>query len=76
MAESLEVRYHQCRNLAEFKRRMEKEVYTHAFITTAEYMEDKDYFDEISYQMVIILLQDRANSIIAGGNMCFPLQPC
>ena len=69
MAESLEVRYHQCRNLAEFKRRMEKEVYTHAFITTAEYMEDKDYFDEISYQMVIILLQDRENSISAGGNI-------
>jgi hypothetical protein len=28
MVESLEVRYHQCRNLGEFKRRMEKEIYT------------------------------------------------
>jgi len=69
MVESLEVRYHQCRNLGEFKRRMEKEVFTHAFITTAEYMEDKEYFDEISYQMVIILLQNRENSIKAGGNI-------
>jgi len=69
MVESLEVRYHQCRNLGEFKRRMEKEIFTHAFITTAEYMEDKEYFDEISYQMVIILLQNRENSIKAGGNI-------
>ncbi len=69
MVESLEVRYHQCRNLGEFKRRMEKEIYTHAFITTAEYMEDKEYFDEISYQMVIILLQNRENSVKTGGNV-------
>ena len=69
MVESLEVRYHQCRNLAEFKRRMEKEIYTHAFITTAEYMEDKAYFDGLSNQMVIILLQNRENSVSAGGNM-------
>lgn len=69
MVESLEVRYHQCRNLGEFKRRMEKEIFTHAFITTAEYMEDKHYFDEISDQMVIILLQNRENSIKAGGNI-------
>ncbi len=69
MVESLEVRYHQCRNLGEFKRRMEKEIFTHAFITTSEYMEDKHYFDEISDQMVIILLQNRENSIKAGGNI-------
>ncbi|MBQ8634317.1 MAG: response regulator [Lachnospiraceae bacterium] len=69
MVESLEVRYHQCRNLGEFKRRMEKEIYTHAFITTSEYMEDKQYFDELSDQMVIILLQNRENSIKAGGNI-------
>jgi hypothetical protein len=69
MISGLEVRCQLCRNLQEFKRRMEKEIYTHAFITTAEYMEDKEYFDEISYQMVIILLQNRENSINAGGNI-------
>lgn len=69
MVESLEVRYHQCRNLGEFKRRMEKEIYTHAFITTEEYMEDKEYFDEISHQLVVILLQNRENSVTAGGNI-------
>ena len=69
MVESLEVRYHQCRNLGEFKRRMEKEIYTHAFITTEEYMEDKEYFDEISHQLVVILLQNRENSVPAGGNI-------
>jgi len=69
MVESLEVRYHQCRNLAEMKRRLDKEIYTHVFVTTDEYMEDKEYFDEISHQMVVILLQDRENSIITGGNI-------
>jgi len=69
MVESLEVRYHQCRNLGELKRRMEKEIFTHAFITTAEYMEDKEYFDEISNQLVVILLQNREASIPAGGNI-------
>lgn len=69
MTESLEVRYHQCRNLAELKRRMDKEIYTHVFVTTDEYMEDKAYFDEISHQVVVILLQNRENSIMTGGNI-------
>ena len=69
MVESLEVRYHQCRNLGEFKRRMEKEIFTHAFISVAEYMEDKEYFDEISHQMVVILLQDRETGMMVGGNI-------
>ena len=69
MAESLEVRYHQCRNLAEMKRRLDKEIFTHVFVTTDEYMEDKAYFDEISHQMVVILLQNRENTIASGGNI-------
>ena len=43
MVEGLEVRCQMCRNLQEFKRRMDKEIYTHAFITIDEYREDKDY---------------------------------
>lgn len=69
MVEGLEARYHQCRNLGEFKRRMEKEIYTHAFITPDEYREDKEYFDELSHQLVVVLLQDRETGFTPGGNI-------
>jgi len=75
MIEGLEVRCHQCRNLQEFKRRMEKEYYTHAFITVDEYREDKEYFDELSYQLVVVMLQSRQNAQTPGGNIKMVYKP-
>ena len=69
MVEGLEVRYQSCRNLMEFKRRMEKEIYTHAFITVEEYQEDEEYFDRISEQMIVVLLQNRDIATMPGGNI-------
>ena len=75
MIEGLEVRCHMCRNLQEFKRRMEKEYYTHAFITIDEYREDKQYFEEISYQLVVVMLQNRENAEQPGGNIKMVYKP-
>lgn len=75
MIAGLEVRCHTCRNLNEFKRRMEKEFYTHAFITVDEYKEDKEYFDEISNQLVVALLQNRENVEKPGGNIKMVYKP-
>ena len=75
MIDGLEVRCHQCRNLQEFKRRMEKEFYTHAFITIDEYKEDKEYFDELSYQLVVVMLQNRENAEQPGGNVKMVYKP-
>jgi len=75
MVEGLEVRCQMCRNLQEFKRRMEKEIYTHAFITVDEYREDKEYFNEISRQMVVAMLQNRENAEIPGGNIKLVYKP-
>ena len=75
MVEGLSVRCQMCRNLQEFKRRMEKEIYTHAFITVDEYREDKKYFNEISYQMVVVMLQNRENAEIPGGNIKMVYKP-
>ena len=75
MIEGLEVRCHMCRNLQEFKRRMEKEFYTHAFITIDEYKEDKEYFDEISNQLVVVMLQNRENAETPGGNIKMVYKP-
>ncbi len=75
MVAGLEVRCHQCRNLQEFKRRMEKEIYTHAFITIDEYREDKEYFIELSEQMVVVMLQNRDNVETPGGNIKLVYKP-
>ena len=75
MIQGLEVRCHLCRNLQEFKRRMEKEIYTHAFITIDEYREDKVYFEEISHEMVVIMLQNRDNVETPGGNIKMVYKP-
>ncbi len=75
MVEGLEARCHMCRNLQEFKRRMEKEIYTHAFITIDEYREDEEYFKELSYQTVVVMLQGRENAIVPGGNIKMVYKP-
>jgi len=75
MIDGLEVRCHMCRNLQEFKRRMEKEFYTHAFVTNDEYKEDKEYFDEISYQLVMVMLQNKESTEIPGGNIKMVYKP-
>ncbi len=75
MVEGLEVRCHQCRNLAEFKRRIEKEIYTHAFITIDEYREDKEYFEELSHQLVVVMLQNRENAEQPKGNIKMVYKP-
>ena len=75
MIDGLEARCHMCKNLQEFKRRMEKEFYTHAFITIDEYKEDKEYFDEISNQLVVVMLQNRENAQEPGGNIKMVYKP-
>jgi len=75
MIEGLEVRCHMCRNLQEFKRRMEKEIYTHAFVTIDEYKEDKKYFEELSRQLIVVVLQNKENTEIPGGNIKMVYKP-
>ena len=66
MMEQLEVSYHLCRNLGEFRRRYEKGIYTHALIGQDEYLEDQAYFDQLSNQIEIIMIQDRENAFVPG----------
>ena len=56
MTSQLNVRFHLCRNLAEFKRRVEREVYTHAFISFKEYKEDENYFEDLSQKIKIVAI--------------------
>jgi len=55
MVSQMQVKSHISVNLAEFKRRMEKEKYTHVFITKEEYEEAKEYFDELANETFVIV---------------------
>lgn len=59
MIDQLGVRSHVCRNLAELKRRVDHEQFTHIFISLVEYQEDQAYFDELSVRTKLIIVIDR-----------------
>ena len=59
MITQLRVRSHMCRNLAELKRRQEKEEFTHIFISFVEYQEDPEYFDRLSGHVCLMTVIDR-----------------
>lgn len=59
MYTQLGVACHMCRNLAELKRRVSREDFSHIFISFVEYQEDTAYFDELSLHTKLILVIDR-----------------
>ncbi|MCH5344740.1 MAG: response regulator [Acetatifactor sp.] len=76
MIEQIQVRSHMCRNLAELKRRQEKESFTHIFISRQEYMEDPEYFDVLSKHTCVIAVIDRLNDkLIANENILRVFKP-
>lgn len=75
LSERLGVRWHQCRNLSELKRRMEKKDYSHVFIGWEEYCEDRAYFDGLSEQKNVVLVQPRDRNEVAGGRMMYLYKP-
>lgn len=54
--EQIQVRNHVCMNLAEVKRWQKQENFTHIIITLLEYEEAKEYFDELSETVNIIVV--------------------
>ena len=58
MIEQLQVRCQVCPNLQSLKRRMVSETFTHIFVSLTEYREDKEYFDEISEHVKVVVILD------------------
>ena len=54
--QQLKVKEHSCLNLAELKRRVQNEKYTHIIITFSEYQEDCAYFDALSEHTNVIVV--------------------
>ncbi len=58
-----------CKTLPELKRRMERENYTHIFISWEEYCEDRKFFDSLSGEVTIVLILDYDQGAMVRGNM-------
>ncbi|MBO5293334.1 MAG: response regulator [Lachnospiraceae bacterium] len=56
MAEQLRGKCHMCRNLAELQRRVQREHFSHIFISPPEYHEDQAFFDALSEQVKVVLV--------------------
>lgn len=69
MAEQMGFYFRQCRNMAELKRRVEKEKYSHIFIGWEEYEQDPDYFEEVSNHLSVILIQERDQNHKVGNKI-------
>lgn len=63
--EQIQVRNHICMNLTEVKRWQNQEKFTHMIITLLEYEEAKEYFDELSetVNVIVILFREQEEKI-------------
>ncbi len=59
MVEQLKGKCHICRNFAELQRRESIDMFTHVFISTVEYRQEKAYFDELADRTKVIVVLDR-----------------
>ena len=75
MVEQLGVSFRWCKNLSELKRRVEKENFSHVFISWEEYCEDQQYFEELSYRQKVILVHDREHQEYTPGQMLYIYKP-
>lgn len=58
-----------CRNLAELKRRLERENYSHIFIGWEEYCEDRPFFEKLSAERSVALLLNYGQELLVQGQM-------
>lgn len=69
IAEQLGIIFRTCRNLPELKRRMEREKYSHIFISWEEYCEDRAFFEKTAEETTVVLLLDYGQELLVKGNM-------
>ncbi|MCH5268329.1 MAG: response regulator [Lachnospiraceae bacterium] len=59
MVNQLQTKCHICRNLAELKRRIEREKFTHIIVSIVEYEEDRKYFDKLAETISLVVILNR-----------------
>ena len=58
-----------CKNLDDLKNEATTGKYSHVIIGKAEYLEDRKYFDELSREHSVAVIQERANHVPVGENI-------
>ena len=58
-----------CRNLAELKRRIEIENFSHIFIAWEEYCEDRDFFEQLAEELMVVIIMDYGQETRVGSSM-------
>lgn len=69
VTEQLGIMLRNCKNLSELKRRMEKENYTHVFISWSEYCEDRNFFEQLAKEITVVLILDYEQETHKLSNM-------
>lgn len=76
MIEQLQVRCQMCPNLSALKRRTVTESFSHVFISLTEYREDKEYFDELSKRLKLVVVLDSFDmDLITNRNIVLLAKP-
>ena len=75
IAEQLKISCRQCKNLQELKRHLEKEKYSHVFISWEEYCEDREYFEKLTDELKVVLVKERESEEILGSRMLHIYKP-
>ncbi|MBP3544624.1 MAG: response regulator [Lachnospiraceae bacterium] len=66
MGDGLLVEYEICETLADMKRELERQQYTHLFTAKEEYEQSKEYFDAMAQTLGIVVVQDRQDTLELG----------
>lgn len=69
MGEQLGISLIACRNLMELKRRIERENFSHIFISWEEYCEDRDFFEKLAKEITVVLILEYGHETQTGSNM-------
>ena len=76
MIEQLQVRCQMCPNLSSLKRRETTESFSHVFISLTEYREDREYFDELSQRVKLVVVLDSFDmDLISNRNIVLLAKP-
>ncbi len=75
IAGQLKISCRQCKNLQELKRYVDKEKFSHVFISWEEYCEDREYFERLTGELKVVLVKERESGENAGSGMFYIYKP-
>ncbi len=75
LLKKVKTKRYMCRNLNDLKAKVLTNSYTHIVLGKSEYLEDKEYFNELSKNYPITVIQERNNYVPVGGKIVNSYKP-